>query len=57
MLGFSELWLPALIVLAIVIFGRKAFLKAYRDWRGVKQDMKTIDNEFKQSKEIVMEAK
>lgn len=58
MLGFSELWLPALIILAIAIWGSKGFLKMYRDWKQTRVEMKKVDKEFEETaKEIKMEAR
>lgn len=48
MIGLSELLIPGLVLLAILIFGPKTFTEAYKKWKRVREDMKDIDKEFKE---------
>jgi Sec-independent protein translocase protein TatA len=48
MIGFSELIIPAIIILLVIVFGKKTFLNFYRDMRGIKKEMKEIDKELKE---------
>lgn len=50
MIGLSELLIPGIIFLLIVLFGTKSFLKFYRDVKGVRKEMKDIDKEFEDTK-------
>lgn len=53
MIGLSELAIPIVIFLAILIFGPKTISNAYRKWKGVKKDIKEIDNEFDETNKTV----
>ena len=46
-LGIQELIVPIILLGVIGIFGRKWFLKLYTDFKGIKTDMKKIDEGIK----------
>ncbi|GBE19320.1 hypothetical protein BMS3Abin17_00043 [archaeon BMS3Abin17] len=50
MIGFQELIIPGIILLLIIIFGRKAFKKLLRDLFSAKKDYEEIKEEFKDKK-------
>lgn len=47
MIGLSELIIPGIILLVILIFGPKAFIDSYKKWKSAREEMKQIDKEFK----------
>lgn len=50
--GIEEFILPAVILLAIAIFGRSIFMKMYRDFKGIKTDMMAVDEEIKAKEKL-----
>lgn len=52
MIGLSELIIPLVIFLVVLIFGPKTISNAYRKWKGVKKDISEIDNEFEQANKL-----
>jgi Sec-independent protein translocase protein TatA len=49
MIGLSELIIPGIILLLILIFGPKTFTNAYRKWKSVREEIKDIDKDFKET--------